>query len=249
MTYTATISPDYNPNHLAGWYIFNTWVQKQLDIHCHFELLSSFEEQTKAINSGSIDLIYANPFAAATLIREHGFLPVATAEGKQDETIIATAEESPLNSIDDLTAGLKIATTNSPEVHLMGMIMLESADLNSRNCSAMYQDNFVLVAKQLLQGKADIGFFLKAAYENLSGLVTRQLKVLLTSEINVIQHTLLIAPSLQEHHQALTDALVAMPNNPSGASCLASMELTGWSAVQQEEAEFMIDLMDTLVVE
>ncbi len=249
MTYTATISPDYNPNHLAGWYIFNTWVQKQLDIRCHFELLNSFKEQQSAIDASSIDLIYANPFAAATLIREHGFLPVATAEGKQDETIIATAVDSPLNSIDDLTAGLNIATTNSPEVHLMGMIMLESADLNSNNCNALYQDNFVLVAKQLLQGKADIGFFLKEAYENLSRLVARQLKVLLVSEINVIQHTLLIAPSLKDHHQQLTDALIAMPDTPSGASCLISMELTGWRAVQQEEAEFMIDLMDTLVVE
>ena len=32
MTYNFTISPDFSPDHISGWYIFNTWLQKRLGL-------------------------------------------------------------------------------------------------------------------------------------------------------------------------------------------------------------------------
>ena len=33
-----TVSPDFPPSHIAGWYILNTWLQKELGIDIHLVL-------------------------------------------------------------------------------------------------------------------------------------------------------------------------------------------------------------------
>lgn len=76
MSFMFTVSPDFSPVHLSGWYIFNTWLQKQTDLALHLELYDDFHTQTEAIKSDSIDLIYANSFDAAMLMRDKGFLPL-----------------------------------------------------------------------------------------------------------------------------------------------------------------------------
>lgn len=74
---------------------FNTWLQRQLDIHIHLELYSDFNSQREAFNRGEIDLIYANPFDAAVLVREQRLQAVAVPRGKSDEAVIAVSADSP----------------------------------------------------------------------------------------------------------------------------------------------------------
>ena len=68
MRYVMTVSPDFPPAKIAGWYIFNTWLQRQLGEHIHLELYPDFASQRTAILNQEIDLIYANPFDAAMLV-------------------------------------------------------------------------------------------------------------------------------------------------------------------------------------
>ena len=96
MKYNFTVSPDFNPSHLSGWFIFNTWVQRNLGEHIHLELYDDFEAQRKAIEADEFDLIYANPFDATTLVRKKGFVPVASPSSKSDEAIIAVPVDSPI---------------------------------------------------------------------------------------------------------------------------------------------------------
>ena len=70
--FNLSVSPDFSPEKLASWHIFNTWLQKKLDIDCHLALFDSFEKQREAIAADQIDLIYANPADAAALVREFG---------------------------------------------------------------------------------------------------------------------------------------------------------------------------------
>ena len=77
MKLTLTVSPDFSPEKLAGWHIFNTWLQRKLDVDCHLEMFGSFAEQRAAIAADKIDLIYANPYDAAMLVREKGFVAVS----------------------------------------------------------------------------------------------------------------------------------------------------------------------------
>ncbi|MGB2131634.1 MAG: PhnD/SsuA/transferrin family substrate-binding protein, partial [Marinobacterium sp.] len=131
MTLNLSVSPDFPPAHLSGWFIFNTWLQRQLGVGVHLELYDSFEAQREDIRSGKLDLIYANPYDASMLVRELGFKVLVRPRNRADETVIAARMEDSVNCVEDLKPGLKVATTADPDVHTMGMIMLESADLDN----------------------------------------------------------------------------------------------------------------------
>ncbi|PWQ97182.1 phosphate/phosphite/phosphonate ABC transporter substrate-binding protein [Leucothrix pacifica] len=244
--YTMTVSPDFMPDYIAGWYIFNTWLQRQLGQSIHLELYNDFATQREAISRDEIDLIYANPFDAAMLVREKGFSAIAAPQDKPDEVILAVPAESPVKKLDDLTPGTRIARTDDPDVNLIGMMMIESADLKADNTHVQMLDSYVLVAKALFQERADLGFFLKEAYESLSDFVRSQLSVLLSSEIHVVTHVLLASPAFTTHQDELRACLLDMPHRDKGQGVLDSMGLSGWQLQAQEDTEFMIDLMDTL---
>jgi len=247
MSYTMTVSPDFRPAQIAEWYIFNTWLQKKLDVAIHLELFDSFEAQREAIDAGKIDLIFANPFDAAMLVREQGFVAIAKPQNKSDEALIAVAVDAEMQDVTDLQADIQIAKTDDPEVNMIGMIMLEPADLNAENTRSAVMDTYAIVARQVMTGKSDVGFFLAEAYDNFSGLIKNQLKVLVRSQISVISHAFMLSPDAREHADALQAALMDMADDSSTADVLAGMGFSGWQEQSYEDTEFMIDLMDTLV--
>jgi phosphonate transport system substrate-binding protein len=125
--------------------------------------------------------------------------------------------------------------------------MLEPADLNKDNIVVQLASTYVLVAKQLIQGKADIGFFLKEAYNDLSQVIRKNLRLLVSSEIHVVRHVLLVGPRFAEHREALRKLLLGMSSDlAQGAGVLESLGFSGWESQSEEDTQFMIDLMDTL---
>ncbi|NJA05083.1 phosphate/phosphite/phosphonate ABC transporter substrate-binding protein [Methylococcaceae bacterium WWC4] len=246
MTYLFTVSPDFAPDRLSGWYIFNTWLQKHTAAAIHLEMYDHYHRLHQAIAADGVDLIYANPFDAAMLVREKGFLPLVKPVGLSDEAVIAVNADSPIQDVADLTPGIRVAHTEDPDVRLMGMIMLEPADLDCGNIQALLSDNYVLVAKHLLKGEADVGIFLAEAFDNLSGMIKKQLRVLVRSQISVINHALLVGPRLAERRQEIRDLLVRMAEEDKGPGVLESLGFSGWQALEDEDMEFMIDLMETL---
>ncbi|MGC8697817.1 MAG: PhnD/SsuA/transferrin family substrate-binding protein [Halothiobacillus sp.] len=244
--FQLTVSPDFTPAHISGWYIFNTWLQRNLNVRAHCELYDDFESQRQAIRDDRVDLIYANPFDAAMLVREKNFTAIAKAIGVTDECVIAVAAESSFQHLEDLKPGARLAKTDDPDINLIGMIMLESVDLNDDSVEPVVVDSYVLVAKALLRGTADIGFFLKDSCDEFSGAIRKQLRPLVHSQIGDIQHILLASPRLVAHSASLRHALAEMPNNPQGNSVLESLGFMGWQLLEQEDTEFMIDMIDTL---
>jgi phosphonate transport system substrate-binding protein len=241
-----TVSPDFSPDHISGWYIFNTWFQKQSGEPVHLEMYDSFQDQRNAIEADKIDLIYANPFDAAMLVREKGFLPLVKPYGISDEAIIAVNSASNVTDISQLLAGIKVGVTEDPDVHMMGMIMLEAADLDKSNIATQIYDTYVLVAKSLLTEKADVGVFLAEAFDDLSNITKKQLRILVRSQISVIHHSLMIGPKLADKRADVQALLLSMAEDVKSADVLQSLGFSAWVKVEDEEMEFMIDLMDTL---
>ena len=248
MSFMFTVSPDFTPDHLSGWYIFNTWLQKQSDTAIHLEMYNDFSSQREAIQNDTIDLIYANPFDAAMLVREKGFLPLAKAEGESDEAILAVNAENTVEDVAHLAAGIKVAFTEDPDVHMMGMIMLEPGDLDASNITPVLANSYVLVAKHLLKGEADVGIFLAEAYDDLSSMIQKQLKILVRSQISVIHHSLMIGPKLMDKKDEIQKILVDMNADEKGKGVLTSLGFNAWEKVDDDEMEFMIDVMDTLTM-
>ena len=246
MPYQFTVSPDFGPTQLSGWHIFNTYLQKNLGENIHLEIYDSFQAQRDAIQQDNVDLIYANPYEASMLVREKGFLPVARPKGKSDEIVIAVNAESSTEAVEDLEEGCRISSTVDPDVWMISMILLESADLNVSNISRTKRDSYILVAKDLLRGEADAGFFLAEAYEGLSSMVKKQLRPLVSSQIQVVHHGLMVGPALAGRRDELSKLMIAMESEQKGKGVLEGLEISGWDEFKQEEAEFMIDLMSTL---
>jgi len=247
MSYNFTVSPDFNPDCISGWFIFNTWLQKCITEPIHLELYNDFDSQRQAIRENRLDLVFANPFDAVALVRQQGFIPVASPAGQSDEAIIAVREDSPVSKVEALQPGVRIATMDDPDVHMMCMIMLEPADLDKHNTQITVCDSYVLVAKELLTAKADIGFFLEATYNDLSSVIRRQLRPLLQSRIQLIHHVLLVGPKLAARRADMLAAMLAMNTEEKGRAVLESLAFSAWQEVTTEDTEFMIDLMATLV--
>ena len=100
--YDMLIAPDFSPERFAGWHMFNTLMQKHADINMHLNTPSSPVEQKALIDAGNIDIIYANPFDAATLIREQGYRAIARPIAKSDEMVIIAAAKSQVKSLEDI---------------------------------------------------------------------------------------------------------------------------------------------------
>jgi ABC-type phosphate/phosphonate transport system substrate-binding protein len=246
MPYTMTISPDFKPELISGWYIFNTWLQKKIDEKIHIEMVNDFKELSSAIDSDTIDLIYANPCDIAKLIREKSFTPIAKPVGTHDEAVIITREDNPISDIESLQSSVKIAMTDVPNVNTIGLIMLEPADITPADVETITCSNYITVAKKVINGEADIGFLLADAFDEFSNLVKKQVKPLITSKIHVLHHAFLTGPNFSEKQSKLQDILLSMQDNTTGLDILKNLEIENWEVMDNDEAEFLIDLIDTL---
>lgn len=248
MTLQFSISPDFNADQLSQWFIFNTWMQRTLERGIHFEPYDDFAALRAALAAGRVDILYANPFDTAYLVREHGFLPVARARRRSDEAIVAVAADSPATKIADLKAPLRVAATEAPDVEMIGRILLEPASLGRNEIQLTRKANYVLVAKELIGGGVDAAFFLERSFAELSDLVRGRMRTLVSSRIYVVQHALLVSPNLAGLRDHLLTALLAMHLTERSSQLLEDLGfLDGWQEMTVDDAEFMIDLMATLV--
>ena len=246
MTYQFTASPDFPPKLLSGWFFLNTWLQHKLNDGVHFEPYDNFKSQHEAIAQNNIDIIYANPFDAAMLMRDKGFIPLVKPDQKSDEAVIVVLKDSPIKSIDDIGKTDQIACTLDPDVYMISQIMLEAAEIDQGKLTTNTCDTYIQVVKSLLNKQSQLGFFLQEAYDDLSSIAKSQLRVLMVSDIQVIHHVLMISPALVNKQQHLSKSLIEMKNIAKDQTILDALEIKGFVEMEQEEAEMMIDLMDTL---
>lgn len=248
MSFEFSISPDFNADQLSQWFIFNTWLQRTLGQAIHFEPYDDFATLRAALSAGKVDLIYANPFDAAFLVRERDYVPVARPRRRSDEAIVAVAAGSPVQRIADLPSPLRIACTEAPDVEMIGRILLEPAGLGRETVELTRKANYVLVAKELLAGSVDAAFFLERSFAELSDLVRGRMRTLVSSRIYVVQHALLVSPRLAELREQLLAELLGMHLSERSGRLLEDLGfLDGWEEMTVDDAEFMIDLMNTLL--
>ena len=246
MKYNMSICPTTPTADMSGWFILNTYFQKKLNIAIHLEIYNNFDDQRAAFNKGEIDFIYANPFDATLLMRELNFKALNKPDKTENEVVIVCNSVMNDMKFSDLKPGLKIATTNDPAINLIAMILLESVDIDSGNSQTIDCASFIVATKKVLNGEADIAFLPKKVYEKLSSIIKLQLRCLISSEINVIHHIFAASENSQSTHRELSNALNELTASAAGKDILSSIGIPSFSTMEQEDAEFMIDLMDTL---
>lgn len=248
MTLNFLIAPDFAPERFAGWHILNTALQKRAGIHLHLLMPADAREQARLIAEGQVDLVYANPFDAAAMIRDAGFVAFARPRGKPDEMVIATARESHVSHLEALSPGCRIATTDNKDVRLIGLRLLEPADLKDEDIRWVHADNYQATARMVIRGEVEAGFFLADAFDGLSRLTLGQLRPLMESAIADISHVLIANPRMASELPAVAGALLSIGADAKGQEVLDALGLPqGFEPMTAEDAEFMVDLMDTLL--
>jgi phosphonate transport system substrate-binding protein len=242
------IAPDFSPEHFGGWHLLNTVLQKRTGIHLHLVTPATAHEQADMLASGHADIVYANPFDAADMIRNLGYVPFARPAQRFDEMVIATRAESPVAELEDLKPGCRIAVTENRDVKLIGLRLLEPADLNESLIEWVKVDSYQAAARRAIQGDVDAAFFLADAYASLTRLTRSQLRVLVESAISDISHVLLAKPLSDVDLNAIKRAFSEIGQSAGDQDLLDSLGLPkGFEPMTHEQADFMIDLMDTLL--
>jgi phosphonate transport system substrate-binding protein len=242
------IAPDFAPDRFGGWHMLNSLLQSRSGLHLHLLTPASASEQAERLAAGDVDLVYANPFDATRLIREVGYAAFARPVAKPDEMVVATSAASPLQRLEDLRPGARIALTDNRDVKLIGLRLLEAADLTEDHIHWVPVDSYQAAARLAMKGEVDASFFLAETFHSLSRLTRAQLKVLIESAIHDITHVLLAHPRMAAELPAVTQALTGMGAQPRDGEVLEALGIPGgFEVMAQEEAEFMVDLMDTLL--
>jgi hypothetical protein len=80
---------------LTGWYLFNTYLQRRMQKAIHFD------QSQDVLNESSIDILFAKPFEACSMIKRRGFVPIMRPIAEADEVIILTRadDERELGSV------------------------------------------------------------------------------------------------------------------------------------------------------
>ena len=246
-THNMLIAPDFSPERFAGWHMFNTLIQKRANLNMHLNIPASQAEQQGIINQGDIQVIYANPFDAATLIREQGYRAVARPIGKSDEMVIAAATNSDINSLEDIKAGATVAMADNRDVKLIGLRLLEAVDIAEADLNWTVTETYQAAARQVIKGDAQVAFFMAEIFHSFSRLTKAQLSVLIESDLADISHVLLIKDGFPDT-DILMNAILNLHNDDDGKEALAELGMPqGFEAMDEEDAEFMIDLMQTLL--
>ena len=242
------IAPDFPPEHFGGWHVFNTTLQRDTDNNIHLLTPHSAEEQQQMLEQNQVDIIYANPFDAASLIRDKNFLPVVKPVKNPDEMVIAAGSASGLAKLTDLKKGMKIAITNNRDVKLIGLRLLEAANLTEADLEWVEVPSFQAAARHAIQGKADAAFFVASSFHSLSEMTKNQMAVLIESHITDITHVILMHPEQSEFLPTVRQSIINMKDTDAGRRVLSELNMPdGFEELTEEETEFMIDLMETLL--
>ncbi len=247
MTHNFLIAPDFSPERFAGWHMFNTLLQKRADIAMHLVTPASHSEQEQILNKEMVSVIYANPFDAARLIREKGYRAIARPIGKANEMVIASATNGEIKTLDDVKKGQTVAMADNQDVFLIGMRLLEAVDITDGDLLVDVTETYQAAARHVIQGKADIAFFISEIYHGLSKLTKSQLNVLIESDLAEISHIVLVKSDF-ERASDVEQVVLSLQNDAEGQAVLNELGFTqGFKPMSEEEAEFMIDLMETLL--
>lgn len=153
------IAPDFPPTHFAGWHMLNTLLQRRSGFRLHLLMPANAQEQMALLRQGAVDMIYANPFDASDLIRQMHYRAVARPIGKSDEMVIAAKDGAVFRNVEALKPGCRIALTDNRDVKLIGLRLLEPADLAESDVRWHLLDSYQAVARAVLKGDVDAGFF------------------------------------------------------------------------------------------
>ncbi len=216
---------------LTGWYLFNTYIQRRLQRAIHFE-----QEQDK--KSGNIDLFFAKPFEACSIIHKKNFIPIMRPIGEADEVVILVREDDS-RELTDFTNINVVTASEGSFVYLLGRFLCDENGLDSEQFSFHFAGNEIKALQMLIRKKADVLFMLKKTYDGLSSFGKKNIRIVDESKTDFAFHQFCVAPYMKKEAKELTTILEAMANDDKGKEILKDIQFEGWCVPDEGELKML----------
>jgi anti-anti-sigma factor len=216
---------------LSGWYLFNTYMQRQLQRAIHFE-----QEQDK--KSGLTDLFFAKPFEACSMIYKKGFIPIMRPIAEADEVIILVREGDSRQMADFKNIDVVTASEDS-FVYLLGRFLCDESHCDSSSFNFHFAGNEIKALQMLIRKKADVLFMLKKTYDGLSSFGKKNVRAIDESKTDFAFHQFCVAPHMEKEVEALSTMLASMKDDKQGQGILNDIQFEGWCKSDEGELKML----------
>jgi phosphonate transport system substrate-binding protein len=227
--YQLSVCPHDTAKNLAGWYLLNTYLQRNLGCDIHFNLQDNFIVERETVLAGGYHLVYANPYSAMEFSEKLGFIPVARPIGVFDETVLVIRKGTkPL----ELTSPKVATATKGLIVHALGCMVLRKQVKDINACEFIIAGNHMKAVQAVIKGEADIGFVFNETWHGMNAVSRESLSVIGESSEGYAFHCFCISPEWADKKSRLLEILTGMQQDTNGGSrILEDLKFKGFEPV------------------
>ncbi len=245
-TIDYTVSPYLLDNNLTKWTDFENLLRKKTSLSLRFKKQASTRAFKKNLAEGGLGLIYADPYHASVLLRNHSYLPVARAMGQYDEALVVVQADSNHMDIQDIKPQMYLSISVEPTNRLLARLLLEPADISEDDMVCRYHRTQKSVVKDLLLDKTDVGVMSSSNFDRLQPRIKSKLRILVRSQAYLFSALWMLSPTSSDQYPTLTRTFRRMHKNRTGSKILKTFNTHSWLQVEQLKAEEMADLLNML---
>jgi phosphonate transport system substrate-binding protein len=223
-SYSFGIVPQQSASRLAKlWGPVFAYIKKETGVKLQFQTAKNIPEFEKRLAAGEYDFAYMNPYHFTVFNSDPGYRAIAVRKGQPIKGIMVVRKDSTIKSM----AELEGQTLAFPAPAAFAASVLPRAQLSRDNVafSSKYVSSHDSVYLGVAKGLFPAGGGVKRTFNNTNPEVSKQLKVLWTSEA-FTPHAIAAHPNVDEKvNQLVQKALVDMVNDPEGKTLLASLKI------------------------
>lgn len=245
-TINYSVSPYLLHNNKTVWAEFDHLLRKKAGLSPRFKKHSSARAFKKDLSNGQLGLIYADPYHASILLRNHGYLPIARALGQYDEALVVVQSDSTILDIQDLKPKMYLSISVEPTNRLLGRLLLQPADINEDDMVCRYHRTQKSVIRDLILDKTDVGVMSTSNFDRLQPKIKEKLRILVRSQAYLFSSLWMLSPNSTEQYPVLARTFKRMHRNRVGSKILQTFNTQSWLHVELIKAEEMADLLNML---
>ncbi|MFM2121462.1 MAG: hypothetical protein RL722_2930 [Pseudomonadota bacterium] len=234
-----SVCPHDTARNLFGWFVLNTYLQRQLGEAIHFEPAANLLAERQAVLEGEFDIVYANPYSALLYMDRRGFVPVARVKDHSDEVVVVRARrdatDEPASPSPDR---IRIASaTDKLIVHLLGQGCLAGLKIDPATVDYVYTGGHPQAAQAVLKGEADYGYVFEETWRGLAASTRERLEVVAQSRDGTAFHCFCIGPAWAGRSDTVQTVLLAMNTEPKGRAILADLGFGELQAIGPDDLQ------------
>jgi anti-anti-sigma factor len=221
-----------NSFHRGGWFAFTTYLQRQLKTVIRFEQCVNISELAER----PVDLFFANPYLACSLMRSRQLIPVARTDGSGEQAVILADPESK-RLLSEFAGGRVAVSSRDSLVFLLGRQLCDRHGLHSSALDYSFAGNEIKTIQNLIKKRADLAFISRQTFEGLSSFSRNSVSLLLGSQVSFSHPLFCIGPQINGLRNELQEVLLGMSRNEEGRKILNDIRIDGWHPGESVEID------------